>query len=136
MIYNFHIFDGKGNCLFSLHQNKGGEDNNKLLFGFLYTMKSFSNRITPVLMKEHNFFICATSAYQLVFSEMPTSIKFILVCNRDTTRTNSYYKQLLRDLYRTVYVEHHVKNPVADPHSTNLESQLFREKVNEFLSKL
>lgn len=134
MIYNFHIFDGKGNCLFSLKPQ--GDEENKLLYGFLYTMKSFSNRITPVVIKEHNFFTCVTSAYQLVFLEMPTCVKFVIICNRDTSRTNDYYKEVLREIYRSVYVEYHVKNPVASPQATSVESELFRKKVNEYFSKI
>lgn len=133
MIYNFFIFGGSGNCLFALDREKGDES---LLFGFLFTMVSFSNRIAPVLMKEHNFFVCSTSSYQLVFMEMPTSVKFVIICSKDSTRTNEYYKQVIRDLYRTVYVEYHVKNPVIEPHATSIDSDLFREKVVDFFTKM
>jgi len=82
ILFNFHIFDGKGNCLFSLKKDKG-EDSDRLLYGFLWSLKSFSNRITPVIIKENHFFTYTTNCYQLVFMEMQTSVKFVMVCSKE-----------------------------------------------------
>lgn len=133
MIYNFHLFDGNGNCLFSLNKEEK-EDITKLLYGFLYSLKSFGQRIAPILMRDSNFMTYTTNSYQLVFYEMPTSVKFVLIVNPDPSRTNEFYKQLLRELHKNVYVEYVVKNPIQ--YKNPVDSLLFREKIVEFFSRL
>lgn len=133
MIYNLHIFDGNGLCRFSLNREEK-DDSTKLLYGFLYSLKSFTQRIGPILMKDNNFLTYSTNAYQLIFYEMPTSIKFVLIVSPDLTKNNEYYKQLLRDMYRIVYVEYYVKNPIKN--DSTIDSQLFRDKLIEFFSKV
>ncbi|XP_054159366.1 trafficking protein particle complex subunit 1-like [Oppia nitens] len=167
MIYNFYIFDGNGLCRFTLNGGGGGgsgnsggdqqsdnntEDQTRLLYGFLYSLKSFGQRIGPVLVKDNNFLTYSTNAYQLILLEMATSVKFVLVVSPDSTKNNEYYKQLLRDMYRTVYVEYYVKNGIKSSSSasssssaatttlpsvdTTIDSQLFRDKIVEFFNKL
>lgn len=133
ILFNFHIFDGKGKCLFSMKKDKGDESD-RLLYGFLWSLKSFSNRITPVILKENHFFTYTTNCYQLVFMEMQTSVKFVLVCSKEN-KSNEYFKQLMKDFYADVYVEYHVKNPLKSPNSA-IDSLLFREKFDEFFSKV
>jgi hypothetical protein len=133
MIYNFHIFDGNGNCLFSLNREEK-EDSTKLLYGFLYSLKSFTQRIGPIMIRDNNFLTYSTNAYQLIFYEMPTSVKFVLIVTPDSTKNNDFYKQLLREMYRNVYVEYHVKNPIRN--NLIIDSQLFREKLIEFFNKI
>ena len=133
MIYNFHIFDGTGLCRFSLNGEER-EDSTKLLYGFLYSLKSFTQRIGPILAKDNNFLTYGTNAYQLIFYEMPTSVKFVLIVSPDVTKNNEYYKQLLRDMYRIVYVEYYVKNGIQS--DSLIDSQLFRDKLVEFFSKV
>ena len=133
MIYNFHIFDGNGVCRFSLNR-EDKDESTKLLYGFLYSLKSFTQRIGPILIKDNNFVTYSTSAYQLIFYEMATSVKFVLIVSPDLTKNNEYYKQLLRDMYRIVYVEYYVKNPIKE--QTVIDSQLFRDKLIEFFSKV
>jgi len=134
MIYNFHIFDGNGLCRFSLNR-EDNEDSTRLLYGFLYSLKSFTARIGPVVSKDNNFMTYSTNAYQLIFYEMATSVKFVLLVSPDSTKNNEYYKQLLRDMYRIVYVEYYVKNGIRSE-SQVIDSQLFRDKLVEFFSKV
>jgi len=135
MIYNLHLFDGSGNCIFSLNREEREEDT-KLLYGFLYSLKSFSLRIAPVLLKENSFFTYSTNCYQLLFLEMATSLKLVLLVNPDVSKSNEYYKQMLREFYRTVYVEYVIKNPIKPKPGAVIDSLLFKEKVVEFLSKM
>jgi len=135
MIYNLHLFDGSGNCIFSLNKEEREEDT-KLLYGFLYSLKSFTQRITPVLLRDNHFFTYSTNCYQLLFLEMATSLKIVLLVNPDLSKSNDYFKQMLRELYRTVYVEFVVKNPIKRKPGEVIDSLLFRERVIEFLAKI
>jgi len=137
MIYNFHIFDGNGLCRFSLNREDrdGADDSTRLLYGFLYSVKSFTQRIGPIVGKDNNFMTYSTNAYQLIFVEMATSVKFVLLVSPDSTKNNEYYKQLLRDMYRIVYVEYCIKNCIKTD-SQVIDSQLFRDKLVEFFSKV
>ncbi|KAI1296643.1 Trafficking protein particle complex subunit 1 [Halotydeus destructor] len=136
MIYNFHLYHKNGDCLFSLNNEENDFEGTKLLYGFLYSLKSFSNRISPILIKDNNFLTYSTTTYQLIFLEMPTSMKMVLIVAPNPSKSNDYYKQMLAELYRTVYVEYVVKNPLEKPGSTIIKSTLFREKLVEFLTKV
>jgi hypothetical protein len=139
-IYNFHVFHGNGNCIFSLNQESEQENDNdnttKLLYGFLYSLKSFSNRMSPVLLKDNTFFTYSTSTYQLIFLEMPTSLKMVLIVDPSPTKSNEYYKQKLREFYRTIYVEFVVRNPIIKTTGQSVDFLLFRDKVSDFMNKV
>jgi len=135
-IYNFHLFHGNGNCIFSLNHDNEDDNTTQLLYGFLYSLKSFSNRMSPVLVKDNTFFTYSTSTYQLVFMEMPTSLKMVLIVDPNPTKGNEYFKQKLRDLYQHIYVEYVVRNPILNTTGQSVDHQLFRDKVTEFMSKI
>jgi len=134
MIYNFHIYNGLGNCLFTL--NEESDESTKLLYGFLYSLKSFANRISPVLHKDNHFFTFSTTTYQLLFLELPTSIKLVLVVAPSPGKTNEYYKAMLAELHRVVYVDYVVRNPLEKRGDVIIESVLFRERIADFLNKI
>ena len=113
-IYNFHIFDSAGNCLFSLNQPER-TDQQKILYGFLYSLKSFTDRMTPILTKDNNFFLYSTSGYHLVFYELPTSLKFVIILSADVRSDSDFFRELLGQFYREVYVQYVVKNPMMVP---------------------
>lgn len=68
--------------------------------------------------------------------EMPTSLKIVLIIEANNGKNNEYFKQCLRDFYRTVYVEYVVRNPLICQKGQPIESTLFREKANEFINKI
>ena len=157
MIYNLHIFHGNGNCIFSLNHDEHQENTTQMLYGFLWSLKvrylsssphdsndyltfthkqSFSNRISPVMVKDNMFFTYHTSTYQLIFMEMPTSLKFVLIVDPNPGKSNEYYKQCLRDLYRSVYVENVVRNPILNTTGQSIDYVLFRERLSDFVNKI
>lgn len=136
-IYNFHIFNRNGNCLFTLNQDENDNEATALLYGFLYSLKSFANRVSPVIIKDNNFLTYTTSTYQLLFMEMPTSMKMVLIVAPNPNKSNEYYKQMLSELYRVVYVEYVVKNPAEKLRDcSTITSLLFRERLVDFLNKM
>lgn len=68
--------------------------------------------------------------------EMPTSLKMVLITETNTGKSNEYFRQCLRDFYRSVYVDFVVRNPLICQKGQPIESSLFREKANEFISKI
>ena len=146
-IYNFHIFDSAGNCLFSLNRPER-IDKQKILYGFLYSLKSFTGRMAPVLTRDNSFFLYSTSGYHLVFCELPTSVKFVLILTADMRSDSDFYRELLWQIYRQVYVQYLVKNPMITPaigtvdgnklateaHNT-FDCELFRSHLNQFLTQ-
>lgn len=77
----------------------------------------------------------STNTYQLVFMEMPTAVKFVLIVSSDQNKSNEYFKQCLREMYRQIYVEYFVKNPIRCQ-DNRIDSQLFREKLLDFFSRI
>lgn len=141
MLLNFHLFDGLGRCLFTLNREERddrGEDT-QLLYGFLYSLKSFAQKITPSLGADGGagcFFTYQTSAYQLVYLEMPTGVRLVLIVSRDApARSNDYFRQLLKDFYRSVYVEYHVKNPLRTANQP-IDSAIFRDRLVDFFARM
>ncbi|OTF73630.1 hypothetical protein BLA29_005337 [Euroglyphus maynei] len=119
-IYNFHIFDGS-------------DKSTEILYGFLYSLKSFVQRISPSLQNDNNFFFYQTSEYNLIFYEFATSIKFVLITSHDVKRDSPFYREMMIQLHKRVYVEYHVKNGIAPCKIIN--SQLFRQQLTTFLTQ-
>jgi predicted AlkP superfamily phosphohydrolase/phosphomutase len=68
--------------------------------------------------------------------ELATSMKLVLIVAPNPSKSNEYYKQVLSELYRSVYVEYVVKNPVEKGNKAAIQSDLFRERLIDFLQKV
>lgn len=86
----FLIFNRTGACLFhaDLSTKKVNEidktivDKEKLIFGLMWGLKSFSSKISPepLITTFRNF---STPMYKLHIYELPTGIKFVLITSPD-----------------------------------------------------
>ena len=134
-IYNLWIFDEKGTLLFyrewlrKKHTSMDREQEAKLLYGMLFSMKSFVNKLSPEDLKE-GFQSFRTSQYRFNLYETPTKVKFVL--NTDTALTHPVVRDLLKKLHSQVYVEFLVKNPLYQQ-GTPIESQLLTTKLDDFV---
>ncbi|UXI22082.1 Muscle-specific protein 20 [Sarcoptes scabiei] len=79
-LQNFLIFDRIGTCLFTLNPDPKIIS---ILYGFLYSLESFVQRISPKISKDNDFFHYSTSNYFLVFYKTPSNLKFILIVSND-----------------------------------------------------
>lgn len=118
-----YIFDKNGKCLFSLNE-EDDEEKHKLVYGFLQTIISFIGHFDDLT----DFITFSTESYQFSVLTLPTDYKIVLITNFNKTRTKEFYRRLMKQFYRDVYVELVVKNPVIRP-GQEIASQLFREKV-------
>ncbi|XP_017091643.1 trafficking protein particle complex subunit 1 [Drosophila bipectinata] len=134
-IFNLYIFDKFGTLLHYAEWNrtkKSGitrEEEAKLTYGMLFSIKSFVSKISPHDPKE-GFLYYKTNRYALHYLETPSGLKFVL--NTDTAAIN--VKELLQQLYAKVWVEYVVRDPLWTP-GTVVTSQLFQDKLDEFVKQ-
>merc|ERR1711915_183769 len=132
-IYNLYIFDREGSLLFyhewlrKKYTSMSKEEEAKLLYGMLFSLKSFSAKLSPTNMKE-GFLSYKTTKYRLSLFETPSSLKFVL--NTDNEASQTEIRELLKSLYCNVYVEYAAKSAMFVPGEI-VTSNLFRTKVDE-----
>ncbi|XP_017131026.1 trafficking protein particle complex subunit 1 [Drosophila elegans] len=132
-IFNLYIFDKFGTLLHYAEWNrtkKSGitrEEEAKLTYGMLFSIKSFVSKISPHDPRE-GFLYYKTNRYALHYLETPSGLKFVL--NTDTTAIN--VKELLQAMYAKVWVEYVVRDPLWTP-GTVVTSELFQSKLDEFV---
>jgi len=134
-IYNLYIFDRNGSLLFyhewirRKHTSMSKEEEAKLLYGMLFSLKSFCSKLSPTDMKK-GFSSYKTNIYRLNLYETPSSLKFVL--NTDNEASQSEVEELLSGLYCQVYVEFASKSPMLVPGEI-ITSNLFRTKLDQFM---
>jgi len=135
VVHNLYLFDRHGTLLFyhewlrRKHTSMSKEEEAKLLYGMLFSMKSFVAKLSPHDMKQ-GFLSYVTSAYRLNFLETASGLKFVL--NTDIESSQAEIRELIRSLYASVYVEYAAKNPMSVP-GEMITSNLFRTKVDEYI---
>ena len=120
------------------------EEEAKLLYGMLFSLKSFSAKLSPVDMKQ-GFTSYKTNVYRLSLYETPSSLKFVLNTDNEASqqevRSHPSYllfsqsfqiRELLSGLYCQVYVEFASKSPMLVP-GEMITSNLFRTKLDQYM---
>ncbi|XP_067619593.1 trafficking protein particle complex subunit 1 isoform X2 [Eurosta solidaginis] len=105
------------------------EEEAKLTYGMLFSIKSFVSKISPYDPRE-GFLCYKTNRYALHYLETPSGLKFVLYT--DTAALN--VKELLKQLYSKVWVEYVVRDPLWSP-GTPVTSELFEVKLDEFIKQ-
>ncbi|XP_052057561.1 trafficking protein particle complex subunit 1-like [Mytilus californianus] len=135
-IYNLHIFDRNGTCLYYVEWNRrksagmSQSEEFKLMYGMIHSIKSFVSRISPTDLKD-GFLNFKTNRYKLHFYETPSGLKIVI--NTDLGVGN--IRDTLHQIYSNIYVEYVVRNPVCDLDKP-ITSELFQTKLDEFIRGL
>ncbi|KAI8130171.1 hypothetical protein FF38_07842 [Lucilia cuprina] len=132
-IFNLYIFDKLGTLMYYAEWNrtkKSGltqEEEAKLTYGMLSSIKSFVSKISPHDPRE-GFLFYKTNKYALHYLETPSGLKFVL--NTDVNAVN--VKELLQQIYSKIWVEYVVRDPLWNP-GTPVTSDLFQTKLDELI---
>lgn len=101
----------------------------KLMYGMLFSIKSFVNKISPLDPRE-GFLNYKTSKYTLHCLETPSGIKFVV--NSDNQAQG--IRELLKKIYSDIYVKYVIRNPlcgIGEP----INSELFKNKLDLFIKQ-
>ncbi|XP_050430345.1 trafficking protein particle complex subunit 1 [Adelges cooleyi] len=134
-IHNIYIFDRMGTLLYYMDWNRqknsgmSKEEEAKLMYGMLFSIKSFVAKISPHDPKR-GFLCYKTNKYALHYYESLTGIKFVL--NTNTSVKN--VRDLLQQLYKDIYVEYVVKNTECEM-GQPIVSELFKVKLDQFIKQ-
>ena len=135
-IYNLYIFDRQGTCLYygewvrTKESDISRDEEYKLLYGMLFSIKSFSTRLSPFDQKE-GFQSLSTSKYKMNFYETASGLKILL--NTDPSVGN--IQDILHEIYSSIYVEYVVKNALC-PTDQPIVSELFKSKLDDYIRGL
>ncbi|KAK9747358.1 Sybindin-like family [Popillia japonica] len=103
------------------------EEEAKLMYGMLFSIKSFVSKISPTDIKE-GFLHYKTSKYTLHYLEIASGLKFVI----NTDNNAQGVRELLQQIYSQIYVEYVVKNPLAMINQP-IQSDLFKTKLENFV---
>jgi hypothetical protein len=80
-LYSVFIFSKSGACIyyqdFTGRKPQGDLDEQKLVFGMLFSLKRFIERTSPLADDDGSFKHFTTSAYRLHFFQAPTGLRFV-----------------------------------------------------------
>ncbi|DBA02958.1 TPA: hypothetical protein N0F65_005985 [Lagenidium giganteum] len=152
MIYHFTIYNRNGACLFHEKWHTGKtvnysdpEEEKRLLFGLIFSLKEFVQKIAPVAQTDpfsadhattpHSDGLqrYQTKSYTCHHYETPSGLRFILFTDNNAGDLTT----VLKYIYSHYYIDFVVTNPLSNVNSTKaITSQLFRTQVKQYLENL
>ena len=143
-ILEFLIFHRNGTCLcdldnfeenkksisnkvFTSSANKENEHRYKLIYGMLFSMKSFVKTLSPIKTKDYlkNF---STSNYKLHYTEFLNGLRFIFISTPSNIELNEY----LRKIHNLFYTPLISKN-IFSEQEEQIKNEIFLEKVHTYI---
>eukprot|EP01041_Mallomonas_annulata_P002262 gene2262-4399_t len=139
MIFNLYIYNRKGNCLFYKEWSRpvntladDPEEEKKLMFGMLFSLKELTARMSPSVGPE-GLHTVKTNSYTLHHFQSLTGLTFVL--NTDPEVSDLY--QSLQYVYAQIFVECVVKNPLYRYHPDEpVNCPLFEKRLEEYIRSL
>lgn len=150
-IIEFFIFHRNSTCLLHLEpqedknlisnkaitasSNKENEHRYKLLFGLLFSMRSFVKQVSPDNGKndpnKDALKSFSTANYKVHYEEFLNGLRFIII----TTPMKSYLGDAMRTIFQNFYTTLISKNVFANPEE-QIKNEVFMELVNSYLITL
>jgi len=136
IIYEFYVYNNTGLCVFHEELESYREPlqrtyTQQLLFGLIYSLKSFCKKFSPESLEISPFTSYTTDSYKLHILETHSGLNFILVTDseiRDQTGALKY-------VYSNLYSPFVLRNPFYTPKQF-ITSGVFRSKLIEYLKSL
>ncbi|KAJ2774527.1 TRAPP complex subunit bet5 [Coemansia nantahalensis] len=118
-------------------RNVAMEEEAKLVYGIVFSTRNIVSKLSGSAQAGNGggFMSLATNTYRMHYYESPTGVKFVL--NTDVASTAM--QPVLEMIYRNIYVEYVVKNPLfhVDPSvSTPIENDYFRAVLNNYIREV
>lgn len=145
-IFEFFIFNRHGVCLLhldfqdetmtvknkSLQINRDNENRYKLIFGLIFSMKSFVKNLSPIGIGKVDFFKnFLTPNYKLNYVEFLNGFRFVLF----TSPLKMDLSSNLKEIFNVYYVNLISKNILINKDEV-IKNDLFIESVHAYLSNL
>nr|SVE93975.1 EOG090X0HJH [Scapholeberis mucronata] len=136
-IHNLYMFDRQGSLMYYGEWNRNRKPENmlnineeaKLMYGMLYSIKNFVNKMSPHDVRE-GFQCYKTSKYVLNYFETPSGIKYVM----NTDLQSQGVRELLQTINSQIYIEYCVKNPAYN-YGEPIQSELFKTKLDELVKQ-
>ncbi|KNC56356.1 trafficking protein particle complex 1 [Thecamonas trahens ATCC 50062] len=135
-VYTLFIFDRKGTCLYYTDWGRSRppthndpEQEQKLLYGLLFSMKMFMKQISPD--DSGDFRYLRTSAFKLHFFGTLSGLRFALFTHPSAANQS----EALEHLYAEVYVPYVAKNPLVEKGEV-ITNEAFVEAVDDYITSL
>ena len=151
-ILEFLIFHRNGTCLcdlekfdeankqniinkvFTTSANKENEHRYKLLYGMLFSMKSFVKTLSPSKTRDYlrSF---STSNYKLHYSEFINGLRFIFITSPLNIPDSNFYTGELKNIHKNFYTPLISKN-IFFEQEEQIKNELFLEQVYMYICNL
>ncbi len=132
-LFSVYVFSKSGACIyyqdFTGRKPHGDLDEQKLLFGMLFSLKRFIERTSPLVDDDGSFRHFTTSLYRLHFFQAPTGLRFVGLSD---PKLDTLQDELAK-MY-AIYVDTCVRNPLYAL-GAPIACSLFVEQLGEFLRK-
>lgn len=129
-----YVFDKLGTVLYYGEWNRVKQsgisevEEAKLMYGMLFSLKSFANKISPVSGTKNQYLFYRTNKYALHMMETLSGLKFVL----NTSPAATGVLEFLQQYYLKIWVEYATSNFLW-PGGAGIQSDLFKSKSNEFI---
>lgn len=130
--YEVYIFNNTGNCLFyegkSVRDPTSHQHNVQLMFGLIYSLKSFSKKFSKDAISINSFKSYVTKSYKLHILETYTGLNFILLTEPNLPDQTQKLQHIYADLFSPLVL----RNPFYEPMQP-IRSSGFRQKIKELI---
>ena len=142
-VHNFYIFNKKGACLFSREWHRPHnpladrpEEDTKLVFGLLFALKEFAQKLAPPNSRENDVQCFSTSSFMLHTFDTPSGYRFVLNTTLQvSTAANTYVPACLRHIYTEIFVKYVIKNPLYRMNK-EIRCPLFEASLEQYIGQV
>ncbi|KAH3759002.1 RNA-binding motif protein, X-linked 2 [Pelomyxa schiedti] len=138
-IYSVLVFNKSGKCVYHEDMAPGGIPNTSdtrqhyqaTMMGMLHTMRQLCAKLSNNHDERLALRCYRTTTYKLHYYESPTGVKFIALTDPNVPPLYDH----LSAIYRDVYIEYVIKNPLYKLDADTIKCVLFQQQLRDYLAK-